>query len=1234
MRIRYSNIIDFIIKASNHKYIRRVPKGGGKKGYKYYYAKDEKKRSYLHGKGFADLDEIVEGASFEYTDKKGVRGHYHIKEVSRTGRVTVEHDETGHSHTFASKQEFQQFIREHHAENIQTAKQAYVDYLRKEILGNSISLKRTKRRADLLGLSVPDWEKYGQKMIEDTNDFSPLRYKIKLKNRAGRFQSKWVSESTARLIVAEQRTHWEESEKRVVERKPKVEERPPEPEDKINHRYAFHMEHAEKYEYPFTAPKEAIHPRDFFVNEEDTGYSRFKVWIRNKGDSLFSHIETQGHEFYEALKDKLREMDSVVDRLHLDFFKPYGANTLARPMGFKEPHEIPLWRSLILALEQLGIEAVFTTEDTLHVSSKEAEGSTIEDIPLSAGLPPNFLGLDLDKFKFDLEVVKKRFNGREYSFNNYSLNTEDPLLKSLGFYEALGQGSLGDRIFSALADASRGEKLSPKRLGIIGRAISRLSAWWASIGDERREQFFTNYLDKSKQYTGRLRHPLHENSKLDIPEGMEKMKTKGWSFHEYQKKAINFALSRKRIVWGMEMGLGKTLSALGLFHHLQNAGESKRMIVTAPLSAHGSWEEHLSGLSGARYKILTGATKKQRLKAYQDFKDGKLDVLVVSPEAVRIPETHKMVKDPSGKVYKVERKKPTAGDYHHLAELVDKDTLFVADEVHKYKALDSSQGEGFERLSKEAGRVVGMTGTVKPNKPLDFHTIMSRVNPDYNITVEQFREDFCILDPDTNEILAFRPDMLPLFYEINAEMLFTRSTTDSDAKIDLPERIDLSPSLKLDEKQKEVIEAFPRMCQLRWDVQQAMSKPDEKMTAYDYQVLSQMDFYNAGNGTPAETLALSMSVASERAMAIRLDQIAVDPNLFLEKDNYEIVSKAYDELFGEDYETPKLKLCMDSVQEHLETHPQTGAVVFCEYKKGLESARTALINRGFDPEQIALYHGGVSAKDRREIERKLNEGEIKVVLGQTKSLETGANLQKRANLVVHLNTPWAPDTLTQSTARVFRQGQQRKTTVLRPTGSEIERVKDRIVSRKIIQTAQATGATMRADQDVLTTSVSLEKQSLDLSSMADLLGVEAFKDLKLSQSDDEVIDTPPDTSKEEKKALKDFTMEDAIKPDSEMQIAPYLTPKQHDRFKKGVEWGHQRIDWEGDTRQLMGVAQYKGKLAVKDGLVVGSEARPSDSAFWAGVYAGVALANQIGRQQLEGSMVPYFSHRDQAKRSR
>ena len=75
-----------LIKARQHKYIKRVPKAGGV--FTYFYREQ-------HGGGVALKEHMKAGAAFRLTHN-GQEGHFHIKALDGE-RLTVEHDESGAS---------------------------------------------------------------------------------------------------------------------------------------------------------------------------------------------------------------------------------------------------------------------------------------------------------------------------------------------------------------------------------------------------------------------------------------------------------------------------------------------------------------------------------------------------------------------------------------------------------------------------------------------------------------------------------------------------------------------------------------------------------------------------------------------------------------------------------------------------------------------------------------------------------------------------------------------------------------------------------------------------------------------------------------------------------------------------------------------------------------------------------------------------------------------------------
>jgi superfamily II DNA helicase RecQ len=163
-------------------------------------------------------------------------------------------------------------------------------------------------------------------------------------------------------------------------------------------------------------------------------------------------------------------------------------------------------------------------------------------------------------------------------------------------------------------------------------------------------------------------------------------------------------------------------------------------------------------------------------------------------------------------------------------------------------------------------------------------------------------------------------------------------------------------------------------------------------------------------------------------------------------------------------------------------------VIFSNFNAAwTEEMTRALRRRGFTAE-IPHYRGGMSKKKRRDIVDGLNSGKYPLVLANVKALQTGANMQGRANFVGHINTPWEPDNMSQATGRVARRGQKRRVTVLRPIGSPVEEIIDAKVSAKVRQGSQLVGATSVADAQMVRTMRKPGRSAKD--AVAEALGID------------------------------------------------------------------------------------------------------------------------------------------------
>jgi N12 class adenine-specific DNA methylase len=72
--------------------------------------------------------------------------------------------------------------------------------------------------------------------------------------------------------------------------------------------------------------------------------------------------------------------------------------------------------------------------------------------------------------------------------------------------------------------------------------------------------------------------------------------------------------------------------------------------------------------------------------------------------------------------------------------------------------------------------------------------------------------------------------------------------------------------------------------------------------------------------------------------------------------------------------------------------------------------------------QITFIHNWATDKQRKELFKKMNAGEIRILMGSTEKAGTGLNVQERIVAMHHLDIPWKPSELKQRDGRGARQG--------------------------------------------------------------------------------------------------------------------------------------------------------------------------------------------------------------------
>lgn len=220
----------------------------------------------------------------------------------------------------------------------------------------------------------------------------------------------------------------------------------------------------------------------------------------------------------------------------------------------------------------------------------------------------------------------------------------------------------------------------------------------------------------------------------------------------------------------MEMGTGKTLVSIGVAGTLYLAGKVKRMLIVAPLSVLGVWDEEFSKFAAFPYSLTvlsgSGEKKKDAIKRYSA--DG-LQILVVNYEST----------------WRLEKE---------LAAW--KPDIVVADEGHKIKSHSTSAAKAMHHLGTIVSYRILLTGTPVTNKAMDIFSQYKFLNPDiYGQSFYAFRTRYFNMTGYGNHTPVMKKSMESEFTRCMHSIAFRATKSEC---LDLPETTDIIRKVELE----------------------------------------------------------------------------------------------------------------------------------------------------------------------------------------------------------------------------------------------------------------------------------------------------------------------------------------------------------------------------------------------------------------------------------------------------
>jgi N12 class adenine-specific DNA methylase len=139
------------------------------------------------------------------------------------------------------------------------------------------------------------------------------------------------------------------------------------------------------------------------------------------------------------------------------------------------------------------------------------------------------------------------------------------------------------------------------------------------------------------------------------------------------------------------------------------------------------------------------------------------------------------------------------------------------------------------------------------------------------------------------------------------------------------------------------------------------------------------------------------------------------------------------EIFGEDYYEKKSKTKLEDIKRRVSevlNLPNSDVNDLVEEANASENfnvyseMKRLLIDKGIPENEVVFIHDYNTRKQKEDLFEAVNKGDIRIVLGSTKKLGTGVNVQNRAVAGHHLDISWRPSDIEQRNGRFERQGNE------------------------------------------------------------------------------------------------------------------------------------------------------------------------------------------------------------------
>jgi superfamily II DNA or RNA helicase len=169
------------------------------------------------------------------------------------------------------------------------------------------------------------------------------------------------------------------------------------------------------------------------------------------------------------------------------------------------------------------------------------------------------------------------------------------------------------------------------------------------------------------------------------------------SLRGYQEFGARFALARRRVILGDEMGLGKSIEAIAALAHLRSEGDT-HFLVVCPTSVLINWLREIESRSALKPFCLHGSGRAAARDAWE--REGGVAVTTLD-------SLYRLEASPGVRI-----------------------GMLVVDEAHFVKNPRTKRSQAVAEWCRRVERVLFLTGTPMENRVEEFRTLVSYLRPE------------------------------------------------------------------------------------------------------------------------------------------------------------------------------------------------------------------------------------------------------------------------------------------------------------------------------------------------------------------------------------------------------------------------------------------------------------------------------------------------------------------------